>query len=63
MICSPGDRVVMLTAVEACGTCEWCRQGLRMLCPERKSVGSGRGGGFAGYVVILYTFHLPKMFL
>lgn len=59
---SPGDRVVTLTAVETCGTCEWCRQGLRMLCPERKSVGSGRNGGFAEYVVIpaLHAFHLPE---
>ena len=34
-----GDRVVTLTAIETCEECEYCRQGLRMLCPERKSVG------------------------
>ena len=57
----PGDKIVTLTAVETCETCEWCRQGLRMLCPERKSVGSGVNGGFAEYVVIpaKHAFHLP----
>lgn len=56
-----GDRIVTLTAVDTCEECEWCRQGLRMLCPERKSVGSGRDGGFAEYVVIpaKHAFHLP----
>lgn len=57
----PGDKIVTLTAVDTCEECEWCRQGLRMLCPERKSVGSGRDGGFAEYVVIpaKHAFHLP----
>lgn len=57
----PGDRIVTLTAVDTCEECEWCRQGLRMLCPERKSVGSGRDGGFAEYVVLpaKHAFHLP----
>lgn len=57
----PGDRIVTLTAVDCCDECEWCRQGLRMLCAERKSVGSGRDGGFAEYVVIpaKHVFHLP----
>lgn len=57
-----GDRIVTLTAVDTCEECEWCRQGLRMLCPERKSVGSGRDGGFAEYVVIpaKHAFHLPE---
>jgi len=56
-----GDPVVSITAVETCEQCEWCRQGLRMLCPERKSVGSGCNGGFAEYVVIpaKHAFHLP----
>ncbi|WP_312281200.1 zinc-binding dehydrogenase [Oscillibacter sp.] len=59
--CKPGDRIVTLTAVDTCEECEWCRQGLRMLCPERKSVGSGCNGGFAEYVVIpaKHAFHLP----
>lgn len=56
-----GDRIVTLTAIETCEECEWCRQGLRMLCPERKSVGSGIDGGFAEYVILpaKHAFHLP----
>lgn len=58
----PGDKVVTLTAVDTCEECEYCRQGLRMLCPERKSIGSGYNGGFAEYVVIpaKHAFHLPE---
>lgn len=56
-----GDRIVTLTAVDTCEECVWCRLGLRMLCNERKSVGSGCNGGFAEYVVIpaKYAFHIP----
>lgn len=35
----------------SCGTCEWCRTGLPMHCPDRRSLGSGLDGGFARYVV------------
>lgn len=57
-----GDRVVVQTSVETCGECEWCRQGLRMLCPERKSIGSGRDGAFTEYMVVpaRHVFHLPE---
>lgn len=57
-----GDRVVTQTAIETCEKCEYCRQGLRMLCPERKSVGSGINGGFAEFVTIpaRHAFRIPK---
>ena len=57
-----GDRIVTLTAIETCEECEWCRQGLRMLCPQRKSVGSGIDGGFAEYVILpaRHAFRLPE---
>lgn len=57
-----GDRVVTLTAIKTCEHCEYCRQGLRMLCPERKSVGSGINGGFAEFVTLpaKHAFHIPK---
>ena len=57
----PGDRIATLTAVDTCEECECCRQVLRMLCPERKIVGSGCDGGFAEYVVIpaKHAFRLP----
>lgn len=47
-----GDYVVSLTAVKTCGHCTFCKQGLLMLCEERESIGSGRDGVFAEYVVI-----------
>lgn len=46
------DRVVSLTAVETCGSCRYCSQGLLMLCDQRKSIGSGVHGAFAEYIVI-----------
>lgn len=57
----PGDHIVTLTAVDTCEDCLWCSLGLRMLCNERKSVGSGRDGGFAEYVVIpaKHAFLIP----
>ncbi|GIN88020.1 sorbitol dehydrogenase [Heyndrickxia sporothermodurans] len=48
----PRDRVVSLTAISTCGTCSYCRQGLLMLCNERKSIGSGVNGAFAEYIVV-----------
>lgn len=48
----PGDRVVALTAVETCGHCQYCREGLIMLCDKRKSIGSGVNGTFAEYLAV-----------
>jgi len=48
----PGDRVVSLTAVVTCGRCRFCYSGLLMLCPERKSIGSGVNGAMAEYLVV-----------
>lgn len=48
----PGDRVVSLTAKHSCGKCIWCREGLYMLCNERKSIGSGMDGAMAEYLTI-----------
>lgn len=47
-----GDRVVSHTAVITCGSCHYCKQGLLMLCEERKSIGSGVNGAFAEYLKI-----------
>jgi L-iditol 2-dehydrogenase len=47
-----GDRIVSLTAVHTCGSCSYCKQGLLMLCDQRKSIGSGVNGAFAEYMVI-----------
>lgn len=47
-----GDRVVALTAAVTCGTCSYCRRGIIMLCPERKSIGSGINGAMAQYLEV-----------
>lgn len=47
-----GDRVVAITAAVTCGSCTYCRRGLIMLCPERKSIGSGVHGAMAQYIVV-----------
>lgn len=49
---SVGDRVVSLTAVQTCGKCRYCMQGLRMLCKQRKSIGSGINGAFSEFITI-----------
>lgn len=56
-----GDRVVSMTAVKTCGTCEWCMRDLRMLCPERKSLGVAWNGAFAEYVILpsKQSFRIP----
>lgn len=47
---TPGDRVVSLTCSVHCGVCDFCRQGLYMLCPDKRGLGSGYNGAFAEYV-------------
>lgn len=56
-----GDRVVSMTAANYCGTCEYCRRGLYMLCPEKKGLGSAHDGAFAEYFVYPAdrVFHIP----
>ncbi len=41
---------VALEPLVPCGTCAWCRQGLRNLCPELKLCGFTRPGGLAEFV-------------
>lgn len=57
-----GDRVVSLTAAVTCNECEYCEQGLFMLCNQRKSIGSGVDGAFAPYLVIPASllYHIPQ---
>ena len=56
-----GERVVSLTSVYTCGHCVYCGQGLRMLCAERKSIGSGLNGAMAEYMVVPsdLAYHIP----
>ena len=56
-----GDRVVSLTSAITCENCEYCFSGHRMLCPERRSIGSGVNGGFAPWLTIpaKLAFRIP----
>ncbi len=47
-----GARVACETYYSTCETCDWCRAGRRNLCPNRRSLGSFRNGGFARFVVM-----------
>lgn len=47
-----GDQIISLTAAVTCGKCHYCRQGLLMMCNERRSLGSGVNGAMAEYLVI-----------
>ncbi len=44
-----GDRVLSENNKSVCGSCEFCRTGMPILCPERKSVGYMVNGGWTSY--------------
>jgi L-iditol 2-dehydrogenase len=50
--CRSGDRVTSETYFYVCGRCQFCRDGLVNLCPQRKSIGSGVHGAFTRYVLV-----------
>jgi L-iditol 2-dehydrogenase len=47
-----GKSVICETYFSTCGVCQWCRDGQRNLCPQRRSIGSFENGGFARYVLV-----------
>jgi L-iditol 2-dehydrogenase len=47
----PGDRVVVCPIL-ACGHCEFCAQGKRNRCPERRTLGYEEDGGLAELMLI-----------
>jgi L-iditol 2-dehydrogenase len=47
-----GRLVVCETYFSTCDECQWCRDGQRNLCPQRRSIGSFENGGFARYVIV-----------
>lgn len=49
---SVGDRVVSLTTASTCGKCVYCISGIRMLCKERRSIGTHVQGVFTQSIVI-----------
>lgn len=50
-----GAHVACETYYSTCEKCDACRAGRRNLCPERRSLGSFRNGGFARHVVMPVT--------
>lgn len=50
----PGDLLGAVVACETyystCEKCQWCRDGRRNLCPDRRSMGSFENGGFTAFV-------------
>jgi L-iditol 2-dehydrogenase len=47
-----GRKVAVETYFSTCGRCAQCRTGRTNLCPDRKSIGSFRDGGFAASMLI-----------
>ena len=49
---SLGDTVVSLACAYTCGECKYCKSGLDMMCPDRRSIGSWRNGAMCRYIVV-----------
>jgi L-iditol 2-dehydrogenase len=49
---SKGDYVVSTTGTNTCGRCRYCREGLLMLCDQRRPLGVRINGVFAEYMTI-----------
>lgn len=48
-----GDKVTVLPSTGyTCRRCDYCKKGYYMLCPKRKSLGSGLNGGFTQFVSV-----------
>ncbi len=60
-----GDQVVAVTAAITCENCTYCKQGLRMMCKQRKSIGSGTDGAMAEFMTIpaKLAYIVPKNML
>lgn len=50
-VAKPGDRVT-INNVHTCGTCEYCRKGLLMMCPEFYWNGGTKDGAYAEFTVV-----------
>ncbi len=47
-----GERVVSEPHTGACRVCRLCRAGNLQICPEKRAVGSGQDGAFAGFIKV-----------
>jgi L-iditol 2-dehydrogenase len=58
----PGDKIISISAIESCGTCQYCSAGNNAFCHMKKSIGSKKNGAFAKYMVVpaAKAFHIPE---
>jgi L-iditol 2-dehydrogenase len=49
---SKGDYVVSMTGTNTCGRCRYCREGLLMMCDQRRPLGARINGVFTEYLTI-----------
>ena len=54
-----GDRVGIGWQADACGVCEWCRQGDEHLCAKAQPTCVGRNGGYADAIRVNSRFAIP----
>ena len=54
--CRLDERVGVAWIYSACGTCEYCRQGLENICPDFCATGRDVNGGYAEYMVARAAF-------
>lgn len=54
-----GDRVGVAWIFSACGTCEFCTEGLENLCRDFKGTGRDADGGYAQYMTVPEHFAFP----
>lgn len=59
-----GDRVGVAWIYSACGTCEYCKNGMENLCESFKGTGRDEHGGYAEYMVAheKFAYHIPDVF-
>lgn len=59
--CATGDSVTSEPYFRLCGLCAYCRAGMPNHCGQRASIGSGKHGAFARYVLVpeRSVHHLP----
>jgi propanol-preferring alcohol dehydrogenase len=55
----PVDRLGVAWIFSACGTCDFCRQGLENLCDDFRATGRDADGGYAEYMVVPESFANP----
>src|SRR5271156_5891448 len=54
-----GQRVGIGWQADACGVCEWCRQGAENLCAKSQPTCVGRNGGYADAIRVNARFAIP----